>query len=254
MKVELWKTVSTAAAAALCLGCGAVAETPPDTSTMPQLALPQAVAPDEAPSAPLQLTFSATAASNYTFRGVSQTENAAALFGAARVDYKNFYLGVGGENVDFHNSTDAEYDLSGGWTPVVSGFRLDLGFIRYGYVNQPAHTEIDTTEAKAVVLHDLGPATVAVAVYYTSDFFGSHHDAVYVEGRGSYRITKSLTASGAVGRQTIDSGTDHTTWNAGLTYAFTKHVGLDLRYADTDRHELGKTYASHFVAAIKGSF
>jgi opacity protein-like surface antigen len=43
-------------------------------------------------------------------------------------------------------------------------------------------------------------------------------------------------------------------WNAGATYAFTKHVALDLRYADTDEHDLGKTYHSHFTAAIKASF
>ncbi len=30
--------------------------------------------------------------------------------------------------------------------------------------------------------------------------------------------------------------------------------GLDLRYADTDEHDLGKTYGSHFTAAIKASF
>jgi opacity protein-like surface antigen len=47
---------------------------------------------------------------------------------------------------------------------------------------------------------------------------------------------------------------DHTTWNAGATYAVTKHVALDLRYADTNEHDLGKTYGSHFVASIKASF
>jgi len=227
---------------------------PPDTSSMPQLALPQATPPQEVSAAVPQFTFNATAATDYVFRGISQTEDGAAVFGAARATYDNFYVGVGVENVNFHNSTDAEYDLSAGWTPIVAGFRLDLGVIRYGYIDQPAHTRIDTTELKAVALHDFGPATLAVAVYYTQNFFGSSHDGVYVEGRGSYRITKTLTASGALGRQTVDSGADHTTWNAGLTYAFTKHVALDLRYYDTDQHDLGKPYGSHYVAAIKGSF
>jgi len=242
-----------AAGAVLWLGCAGANAAPPDTSSMPQLALPQATPAEADPAAP-QLTLSATAATNYIFRGVSQTENDPAIFGAARASYDNLYVGVGVENVNFHNSTDAEYDLSAGWTPVVAGFRLDLGVIRYGYINQPDHTRIDTTELKGVVLHDFGPATLAVAVFYTGNFFGSGHDAVYVEGRGAYRITPKLTASGALGRQTIDAGTDHTTWNAGVTYAFTKHVALDLRYADTDQHDLGKPYGSHYVAAIKGSF
>jgi hypothetical protein len=56
-----------------------------------------------------------------------------------------------------------------------------------------------------------------------------------------------------VGRQS-DGLQDHTTWNAGGTYAFTKHLALDLRYADTDEHDLGKIYGSHFTAAIKAAF
>ncbi len=225
---------------------------PPDTSSMPQLALPPATPPDPAVSGPV-FAFTATAASNYIFRGISQTENGAAVFGSGRVSYNDFYAGVGIENVDFHNSTKAEYDLSAGWTPVVDGFRFDLGVVRYGYIDQPAHTEIDTAEVKGVVLHDFGPVTLGAAVYYSGNYFGSHRDDVYGEGRASYRITPKLTVSGAAGRQ---SGglSDHTTWNAGATYAVSKHWALDLRYADTDEHDLGKTYGSHFVASIKAAF
>jgi uncharacterized protein (TIGR02001 family) len=241
-------------AAALWLACTAANAAPPDTTSMPQLALPPAAAPDSATAAGPQFAFTATAASNYIFRGVSQTENTAAIFGTARVTYDNFYAGIGMENVNFHNSTDAEYDLSAGWTPVVAGFRLTLGVIRYGYINEPAHAPINTTELTGVALHDFGPLTFGLALNYTNNFFGSRHDGVYVEGRGAYRITPRLTASGALGRQSVDQGTNHTTWNAGVTYTFIKKIGLDLRYYDTDDHDLGKLYASHYVAAIKGTF
>ncbi len=244
---------SATAIALLWLGCQSAEAAPPDTSSMPQLTLPAATPTEDDATGP-QFTFGATAASDYVFRGVSQTANGAAIFGTARVTDDQFYAGVGAENVDFHNSTDAEYDLSAGWTPIVAGFRLDLGLIRYGYLNEPAHTHIDTVEYKAVVLRDIGPATVAAAVYYTTDFFGTGRDGVYFEGRGTYRITDGLSASGALGRQTVDAGTDHSTWNAGLNYAFTKNFALDLRYYDTDAHSLGSLYGSHYVAAIKASF
>jgi uncharacterized protein (TIGR02001 family) len=246
------KILAGAAMTVLAFGGSTAHAAPPDTSSMPQLALPQATPPEAVATGPA-FAFTATAASNYVFRGISQTENGAAVFGSGRVSYDNFYAGVGIENVDFKNSTSAEYDLSAGWTPVVEGFRFDLGVIRYGYIDQPAHIEIDTVELKGVVLHDFGPATLGAAVYYSGNYFGSHRDDVYVEGQGAYRITPVLKISGAVGRQ---SGglSDHTTWNAGATYAFTKHVGLDLRYADTDEHDLGKPYGSHFTAAIKASF
>jgi uncharacterized protein (TIGR02001 family) len=235
------------------LGCSAARAAPPDTSSMPQLALPQATPPEAAVAGPV-FAFTATAASNYVFRGISQTENAAAVFGSGRVSYENFYAGVGAENVNFHNSTTAEYDLSLGWTPVVHGFRFDIGAVRYGYIDQPAHTEIDTVEFKGVVLHDFGPATLSAAVFYSGNYFGTHRDDVYAEERGAYRITPKLSISGAVGERQGQGQATRTNWNAGASYAFTKHIALDLRYADTDQHDLGSTYGSHFTAAIKASF
>jgi len=244
--------LAAAAMTILGLSYATARATPPDTSSMPQLALPPATPPEPVVAGPV-FTFTATAASDYVFRGISQTENGAAVFGSGRVSYDNFYAGVGVENVDFHNSTAAEYDLSAGWTPVVQGFRFDLGVVRYGYIDQPAHTEIDTAEVKAVVLHDFGPVTLGGAVYYSGNYFGSHRNDVYGEGRAAYRITPKLTLGGAAGRQ---SGglSDNTTWNAGVTYAFTKHLSLDLRYADTDQHDLGKTYGSHYTASIAAAF
>ena len=44
---------------------------------------------------------------------------------------------------------------------------------------------------------------------------------------------------------------DYTTWNAGVGYALTDHIGLDLRYWDTDKHSFGKLYKSRAVASIK---
>jgi uncharacterized protein (TIGR02001 family) len=104
------------------------------------------------------------------------------------------------------------------------------------------------------MLHDFGPVTLGAAVFYTADFFGTGHRAVYFEGRSSYRITKKFSIGGTLGRQTIDQGIDHDTWNAGANYAFTKNIALDLRYYDTDEHRLGRDYGSHYVAAIKASF
>jgi len=246
------KILAVAAMALFGLGYSTARAAPPDTSSMPQLALPQATPPEPVVAGPV-FAFTATAASDYVFRGISQTENGGAVFGSGRVSYDNLYAGAGIENVDFHNSTTAEYDLSAGWTPVVDGFRFDLGVVRYGYIDQPAHTEIDTVELKGVVLHDFGPLTLGAAVYYSGNYFGSHRDDVYGEGRASYKITPKLTVSGAAGRQ---SGglSDHTTWNAGATFAFTKHLALDLRYADTDEHDLGKTYGSHYTASITSAF
>ncbi len=253
MRIVFW---ASSAAMALCICPKAQAappDTPLDTALMPELALPQAT-----PAATVSLgpvfSYSVTAASDYIFRGVSQTENRPAIFGATRVTDDQFYVGIGIENVDFHNSTAAEYDLSAGWSPLVAGNKFDFGVVRYGYIGEPDHTHIDTVEYKVAVSRDIGPVTLGGVVYYSDNFFGSGHDGIYYAGRVTYRVIKSLSVSGALGRQTVGEGIGHTTWNTGLDYSLTKNILLDLRYYDTNVHNLGDNYGSHYVAALKLSF
>ncbi len=196
--------------------------------------------------------FSLTAASDYMFRGVSQTENGPAGFVAAKMTYDGFYAGVGGENVDFHNGITGEYDLSAGWMPNYDGFNFNVGVIRYGYTNSPAHVDIDTVEVLGAVTHAAGPVTAGIAVYYAPNYFGTHKDGTYYEANLAYPVPllDGLSLSGAVGRQQVSAGGSFTTWNVGGTYAFLDHLALGLRYTDTDEHRFAKTYNSHVVGSL----
>jgi uncharacterized protein (TIGR02001 family) len=196
--------------------------------------------------------FSLTAASDYLFRGVSQTENGAAGFAAAKMTYDDFYAGVGGENVDFHNGITGEYDLSAGWAPNYDGFDFNVGAIRYGYINSPAHVDIDTVEVLGAVSHAVGPFTAGVSVHYTPNYFGTHDDGTYYEANLAYPVPllDGLSLSGAIGRQEVNAGGSYSTWNIGGTYAFLDHLALGLRYVDTDEHRFGKTYDSHVVGTL----
>lgn len=219
------------------------------------LALLSCTAAGYADTIPVNLSVNATAASDYIFRGVSQTENGPDGFLAAKLTSGDFYAGAGGESVNFHNGITGEYDLSAGWAPSYDGFNFNVGGIRYGYTNAPAHVDIDTTEVLGAVSHAVGPFTLGAAINYAPDYFGTHQDGTYYEGNLAYPlpVLDGLSLSGAVGHQQISAGGSYTTWNVGATYAFFQHLALDLRYIDTDAHDLGKTYNSHFVAALNVS-
>ena len=242
---------SLSVAAVLLVGLTAAHAEAPQTGSGTGTAI--AEPPAEPPQMPV-FTFNLTAASNYIFRGVSQTENHPAIFGSTKVTYDQFYAAAGAENVDFHNGIDAEYDLSAGWTPSFDGFNFDLGAIRYGYVNEPTHVSIDTTEIRGTVSHKLGDFKLGVAVNYAPDYFGTKKSGTYFEANASYKITDQLAASGAVGRQAISAGDSFTTWNMGASYAVTKNLVLDLRYYDTDSHNFGSLYRNHYVVALKLGF
>jgi uncharacterized protein (TIGR02001 family) len=135
------------------------------------------------------VSFSLTGASNYIFRGVSQTEDNAVVFGGAKVSYDHFYLAAGAENVNFHNSINAEYDLSGGWTPSVGQFKLNLGVIRYGYIGAAPGVDIDTIELHGGVSRSFGPVKLGGAINYAFNYFGTNRPAIYYQGTAAYQIT-----------------------------------------------------------------
>ena len=246
-------TVSIAAIiVAICLVSGVARAD--NNATPAETNAPPVKTPETDSSAGPVFNFSLTGATNYIFRGISQTDNDPAAFGKAMVSYQDFYVGVGGENVDFNHRNEGEYDLSGGWKPTLNDFNFDLGWIRYGYINQLANVDADTDEFKAAVSHAFGPATLGGAVFYTPNYFGTDSDGVYGEANAAYKIIEDLSASGAIGRQHIGAGGDYDTWNIGGDYTFVKYMTLDLRYYDTDENHSNKLYGNHFVAAIKAAF
>ena len=76
-------------------------------------------------------------ASDYVFRGVSQTRERPAISAGVDLTNNGFYAGAWASNVDFGDSTDAEVDLYAGYRPEVAGYALDFGVIGYLYAGQP---------------------------------------------------------------------------------------------------------------------
>ena len=205
---------------------------------------------------PLGLVFNVGAATDYVFRGISQTNNKAEAFaGADATIAKLGYAGVWISNVDFLNGTKMEYDLYAGVKPVLGPVSFDFGVVRYGYTNQPAGPHETYWEYKALASVPVGPGTLGVAYYHSPDNFGETGHADYYEVNAALPIPDTkLSVSGAVGRQKVVGPADYTTWNAGVGYAVTDKVGLDARYIDTSEHSFGKIYHSKIVGTVKVLF
>ncbi len=91
-------------------------------------------------------------------------------------------------------------------------------------------------------------------MFYSPEFFGKTGKATYYEINAAAPIPNSkFSVSGALGHQQVKGPADYTTWNAGIGFALNDHIGLDLRYWDTDEHSLGKIYDSRVVAGVKAA-
>ncbi len=192
-------------------------------------------------------------ATDYAFRGLSQTGGDPAVQGG--FDYTNgaFYAGTWASNVDFDEfgaGSGIELDLYGGYRPQLGPVTLDLGVIGYFY---PGVTDIqagpfgegELDYVEGYVKASVQPkehATLGVAAFYSPEFAGETGDAYYVEANGSYAFIDNLSLSGAVGYQNIDdvSGVfpgefsdEYVTWNVAASYAL-QGFTLDLRYVGAD--------------------
>lgn len=200
-----------------------------------------------------KISLNAAIASDYAFRGVSQTFEAPAVQAGVDVTHGVFYAGAWASNVDFGDGeTDAEVDLYVGVRPLFAGFNWDLGAVGYLYTGQPDGADYNYAELKAAASRNVGQATLGAAVYYSPDFFGGSEDeATYAEISGSFPVHERVTVSGAVGHQWVSSDLDYVTWNLGAAWQATDHLALDLRYHDTGGHDFGQTYDSRVVLSVK---
>lgn len=83
---------------------------------------------------PWDIAFGAAIASDYNFRGISQSDRGfspSAYFEPRYNVSKNlqFYAGIGGLGVDLASNPSAEVDLYAGVRPTFGALALDLGFI-----------------------------------------------------------------------------------------------------------------------------
>lgn len=203
-------------------------------------------------------SFNVGVASDYVFRGASQTDESPQIFGG--VDYSNgmFYAGAWASNVDFGDSTDAEIDLYAGVKPTFGDVSFDFGALYYGYVNEPGGADWAQWEFKAAASMPVGPVTLGAAAYYSPDYTGVGTDeSLYIEANASAQLAEKFSLSAAIGNQSVEyeglGSDDYTTWNLGLTYAVSDHIAFDLRYHDNDT-DLGGIYASRGVLTLKAAF
>jgi len=87
---------------------------------------------------PWDIAFGASLASDYIFRGITQSNHKPSVSAYFEPRYNSsanlqWYAGIAGSSISFPNRAAAEIDLYGGVRPTFGPLALDLGFIYYWY-------------------------------------------------------------------------------------------------------------------------
>ena len=182
------------------------------------LALPLAASAQdeesEESSGPLTISASATLASDYVWRGVSQSQEDFALQGDLTFEHESgIFGGIWGSSVDFtpeyiaaEDEDDAklETDLYIGYgfdfSDNLSG---DIQVIRYFYPGTAEGIDYDYNELiGSLTFNEMITATVG----YSNDVFASEEDGLYLGLSGSYGLPWwDLSLDGEVGYYALDN-------------------------------------------------
>ncbi|GLX80802.1 TorF family putative porin [Thalassotalea eurytherma] len=173
--------------------------------------------------------------SNYLWRGVSQTDDAAAISGG--IDYASesgFYVGTWASNVDFGDAASYELDFYAGFGGEFGeGFGYDVGYIYYAY---PDSAEVDSANE-----YDFGEVygSLSYGAFSVSANYGVHaqdagelfEDALYLSADAAFEVADGLELGLHIGNYSfdIDGADDYTDYGISLSKS-----GFTLAVSDTD--------------------
>lgn len=160
--------------------------------------------------------------SNYIFRGLTQTDDQAAVQGG--LDYvheSGIYVGTWASNVDFGDEfTGYEIDFWAGFAGAIEQLNYDIGYIYYAYPAKSALDDSDFGEAYLNLIVDMLTVGVSYVTNTESAVREVFDDAVYYYAALDLPVSEEWSAGGTVGRQDFRSSapaSDYTHWQLALT-------------------------------------
>ena len=219
-------------------------------------------------SAMADLSATGTLVSDYTFNGVSQTDNGPALQGS--FDYSQasgLYAGTWASNVDFDDTdTNLEWDFYvGQYLELNDTVSVDAGIAHYTYHgDSDVSTDYDYSEAYSKFGFASEFGQTELNLWYAWDYFGSGEGHYIVMAAHSYEVAPGHTLRASIDQST-STASDKTVlgWNGEESYIHyrlayqTSLEGFDLEVAaeDTDiDSSFGDTADARIVATVSRSF
>lgn len=186
----------------------------------------------------INVSFNVGAASDYVFRGISQTLNDPQIYAGADLTLGAFYAGTWLSNVDFGGKADKELDVYGGYKTKLGPIDMDFGLLYYTY---PGESDLNVLEGKVAGTYAFKTGTALTgSVFYSPEYGKNGPSTVYTEAALSIPLPAklgpfSLSAVGSIGYYNFeDTYDDNTNIKLGLSAAAEKGWTIDVAYTDTD--------------------
>lgn len=156
-------------------------------SAFAMLGVSSAAQAQEQSEGPITISGEVAVVSDYRFRGVSLSNNDAAVQGGITISTKpGFYVGAWALNIADYGGAKAEIDLMAGWTGPVGPLTADVNVVGYLY---PDGEAVNYYEFAGSLSKEFGPFGTKVGVAYSpkQDNLGGT-DNTYVYGEVNYTL------------------------------------------------------------------
>lgn len=201
-----------------------------------------------------EIDFQVGVASEYMGKGAAKSNGEVAWSGQVEVTEGDFHASVFASTAELSQGSDAEIITTVGWAPEALGFEWDFAVLNRDLPGTAAGVDSNYWEYQADVSRSVGPVSGRVRVNYTPDGFASTEEAWWVEAQAAYKISSKTKASAALGTRRAHGGADYTAWNVGVKHKLTEAISVDVRWYDTDQHDLGDSYDGRLVGALTFAF
>jgi uncharacterized protein (TIGR02001 family) len=157
----------------------------------------------------------AAVSSNYMWRGMTQTDDAAAVSGGFDLTTESgFYAGTWASNIDFGDAASYELDLYAGFSgEAESGVSYDIGYIAYLYPDAGT-ADYDFGEVYASIGYGPFSVTYSFQVDESADSYAN--DSNYLSVDYEVPITEEFTASLHYGYYDIEASPEQTDYSLTL--------------------------------------
>ena len=229
---------------------------------------------DTAPPSAFKITGGATVVSDYRFRGLTQSNEFAAVQGTVNINHESgLYVGTWASMIDGgpDGSTPAltgyggaEVDLYGGFAKTYSGVGIDVGLLYYFYPGGQKNQNTDFFEPYGSLSYTIGPVAAKAGFAYAwsgqkgLDFTAGSDDDLYVFGELGVGIPHTpLTLKGHLGYTNGSLGLANPTiaddtyadWSGSVEYV-NGPVKVGVSYVDTDISNRNVPLIGHFAQQL----
>lgn len=188
--------------------------------------------------------------SDYTFRGISMSDEDPSVFGNVNYTLGNLTVTGTASQVAKHLSdNNTEFTVSADYyIPVTSALIAQVGVIYYNYDNV---LDVNTVEYNAGVTLNTGKLATQVKTSYSEQYFGYNKDNWYTEVNAAYALPYDISLTGHYGYTSVTESNDY---KVGALKTFGKNVVGEVAWVKTEDASAGRFGDDRWVATAKYRF